>query len=218
MKTYETTTTAGTLAGMFQFTAAKDPRTYLQGVHVCTAPNGGPMFAATDGHLFGAMPGNPNDAGPVDAFTIPNDLLKQIKTTPRNGGDVVRIRVEWATESGAQVSITLEHNGATYTQGATVHPWPDFWRIVPRTVSGAPGQIAPPLLSRFIKATGFLQGRPANGYELHVFHNGETGAARVAILPVPDFVGVVMPYQNKKAPALALPEWATDKTQAQKAA
>ena len=218
MKTYETTTTAGTLAGLFQFTAAKDPRQYLQGVHVCTAPNGGPMFAATDGHLFGAMPGNADDAGPVDAFTIPNELLKQIKTTPRNGGDVVRIRAEWADDDGGAL-ITLEHNGATYTGHALDKRWPDFWRVVPATVSGEPVQIAPPLLSRFNKATGFFQGRPSNGYELHVFHNGEHAAARVVITSVPDFVGVVMPYHSKNvAPALALPEWATDKSQAQKAA
>jgi hypothetical protein len=208
---YETTTTAGMLAGMLQFCGKKDPRKALNGVYLCASPNGAPMMVATNGNILGAMPLDAGDAAPSVPVVIPIDLIAKIKTTPRNGGDAVKITVEYYGEES--VFTTLEHNGATFSQAHDRQRFPEFWRIVPTETSGEVGQFASHLLSAFTKAAGYFMEKAPTGYEVFIAHNGRNGAARVYIPAVPEFVGVIMPYKNDNVESGiddALPFWARE--------
>lgn len=208
---YKATTTAGMLAGMLQFCGKKTLRRAINGIYLGASPNGAPMMAATNNLMLGAMPLNASDAAPPMPVVIPVELIAKIKTTPRNGGDAVKITVKYYNEEN--VLTTLEHNGSTFSQAHNREQFPEFWCLVPTETSGEVGQLAPHLLSAFVKAAGHFMGKAAAGFELFVAHNGRTDAARVYIPSVPDFVGVIMPYRAGDGDGIddALPFWAREK-------
>ena len=168
--------------------AAKDEitRTYLNAVYLETGPKGA-RLTATDGHVLACYQ---LDEGAHDVLeaVIPRELIERaLKVSPKHL---------------THLSLSIQDGQARLGEltSPLVNNWyPQYRKVIPKSVNGAPGQYDPELLVRFSEAVKIL-----NGEYTTLAYNGPESAAWVSI-NIPQFFGVIMPIRNPETPTL--PTW-----------
>jgi DNA polymerase-3 subunit beta len=192
--------------------ASKDaPQPELKGV--CIQPDGnGLIFVATDAYRIIAS--RHELSTPLSSFReviVPLSLIKRVKLHKTNG--LAKMTLETKEDCG--VSITIDHDGATYTEDAVSIPYPQWRKAIPHSVSGEVAQYNPGYLADFKEAGHILDGGKYSPL-ISVSHNGKSPAlVRICLPdenPIESF-GIIMPLRAKAAPTLdAPPSWARTAT------
>lgn len=186
---------------LVRFSAVKDVRYYLNGVHVAVHANVA-HIVATDGHTlaFGRIAPHANDRAHVlqghGSAIIPADVLRKVKAH-RHDYFPLELTVDGNT-------FTLADGDATHGGKVIDGKFPDYQRVIPAlTVSGAPAQFNPEYLARCFDAVRDLRGKhaPFPG----IAYNG-TGPALVELDA--DVFAVIMPMRQD--PADVAPAWARE--------
>lgn len=186
---------AARMYAMQHTAATKDIRYYLNGVCV-ERRNGRVILASTNGHIAGAMHCG-ESVGPDVAFIIPLDTIKKCK--PTKGSTLVAVTYDDETKR-----IEIERVDGVLLAQAVDGKFPDWRRIVPTPQTDAEiGQFDPEMMTAFKKIATIL----GNTVCPRIHHAGTNGAALVSIGD-DDFIGVAMPYNERKMPAVATrPAW-----------
>lgn len=192
------TTFADTLKALTLIAAKDDSRYYLNGVCIDVAVTGATeaVAVATDGHMLIAVPLqlDPDVTAAAGQYIIPRELIDGLKA--RKGA--------FATVKLDARSVTINVGGANITAPLIDGQFPDWRRVVPRTVTGLASQIDADYLHAMKKAHKLLGG----SYSPTVAHNGaetgDGGAARVLLAA--GAIGVIMPLRADK-PVLETPAW-----------
>jgi DNA polymerase-3 subunit beta len=190
--------TADTLKALTLIAAKDDRRYYLNGVCIDVAVTGATeaVAVATDGHMLIAVPLqlDADVTAAAGQYIIPRELIDGLKA--RKGA--------FATVKLDARSVTINAGGANITAPLIDGQYPDWRRVVPRTVTGLASQIDADYLHAMKKAHKLLGG----SYSPTVAHNGaetgDGGAARVLLAA--DAIGVIMPLRADK-PVLDTPAW-----------
>ena len=190
--------TADTLKALTLIAAKDDRRYYLNGVCIDVAVTGATeaVAVATDGHMLIAVPLqlDADVTAAAGQYIIPRELIDGLKA--RKGA--------FATVKLDARSVTINVGGANITAPLIDGQYPDWRRVVPRTVTGLASQIDADYLHAMKKAHKLLGG----SYSPTIAHNGaetgDGGAARVLLAA--DAIGVIMPLRADK-PVLDTPAW-----------
>jgi DNA polymerase-3 subunit beta len=176
--------------------AKQDIRYYLKGVLV-DARASDVTLVTTDGHRLLAYPVAVDaiEALAPGQYIIPREALEAVK--PAKAGRVtLPITIEIDTAKGLENKIT----GATSVVTPLIDgKFPDWRRVLPKTVSGEPAQYQAEYLGDFGRIADLL----GTKYP-HIHHNGSS-AAIVGNLGAA--LGVLMPMRSD-AEFSALPAWA----------
>ena len=200
-----------TIKALLLSAAKEDVRYYLKGV--CIDVRAGAACAvATNGHILLAVPLVLADgAGELvpGQYIIPREALEGIKPTHKS----LPVTIEVLTPAPAPdpdrpgVTIRKSPTATVFAGGATAHvqlvdgQYPDWRRVVPRSVSYEPGQYKADYVAAFGKMHKLLGGTESPA----IAYNGENGAARV-LLPN-DAVGVLMPMRYDARPTVDNPSF-----------
>ena len=186
----------GALKALTLFSAVKDVRNYLNGIHLETGPEGA-RFTATNGHVLAAhfIPGN----YAVSAGIIPGEL---VANALKIAGRVAGLDIE--LEAGSyRPFYTLAGLRAEAIDGR----YPDVMRVIPKsTPSGQAAQFDPEYVALFCKASKLL----GKGKLVNIAHDGPNNTAMVS-LGREDFFGLMMPVYGNTAALEYAPSWATMK-------
>ena len=190
--------TADTLKALTLIAAKDDRRFYLNGVCIDVAVTGATqaVAVATDGHMLIAVPLqlDADVTAAAGQYIIPRDLIDGLKARK---GAYATVKIE----GGA---VTINAGGANMSAALIDGQYPEWRRVVPRTVTGLASQIDADYLHAMKKAHKLLGGK----YSPTVAHNGaetgDGGAARVLLAA--DAIGVIMPLRADK-PVLYTPTW-----------
>ena len=177
--------------------AKQDVRYYLKGVLVDARANGDVVLVTTDGHRMLAYPVATDaiEALAPGQYIIPREALEAVKPC-KAGRHVLPITIEIDVANGRENKIT----GATSTVTPLIDgKYPDWRRVLPKTVSGEPTQYQAEYLGDFGRIADLL----GTKYP-HIHHNGSS-AAIVGNLGAA--LGVLMPMRSD-AEFSALPAWA----------
>lgn len=191
------------------FVAPKDDtRTFLQGVHLEVERNS-VTLVATDGNVLGAyrLPyALPDEYQPAH-FTLPADWLKTVKkchTIDLDIGDETPDKTRQVTVSYQGMAVTVQ----TYDI-----KFPQWRRVVPKTLNGKTQQFDINKLQAFAHAYDALAERKTrNKCDIVITHTSE-GASLVSTSEYPDFMGLIMPIRQPvdkdgKPVAYTVPDWA----------
>lgn len=185
-----------TIKALLICAAKQDVRYYLNGVCV-DARASDVTLVTTDGHRMLAYPVATDaiEALTVGQYIIPREALEAVK--PAKAGRVtLPITIEIDTAKGLENKIT----GATSVVTPLIDgKFPDWRRVLPKTVSGEPAQYQAEYLGDFGRIAELLGTKHP-----HVHHNGSS-AAIVGNLGAA--LGVLMPMRSD-AEFSALPAWA----------
>lgn len=181
--------------------AKQDVRYYLKGVCVDARANGDVVLVTTDGHRLLAYPVAVDaiEALAPGQYIIPREALEAVKPC-KAGRITLPITIEIDTAKGLENKIT----GATSTVTPLIDgKFPDWRRVLPKTVSGEPTQYNPEYVSGFGDICKLLGGK----YGPHINHNGSSAAPVTNLGPA---LGVIMPLRldDDEIKFSALPAWA----------
>lgn len=188
------------------FAPINDVRYYLNGINLEISAQETRLIA-TDGARIGVFRlqvEQPTVTTPLSDIIIPNDLLKLVKTK----GNVTFTLGECAGKEDNARPVTVACAGGSLV-GATINGvFPDYRRVIPATVTGAPHQFDLCLLGDIGKAWRLLHGGKGP-CQATIGFNGE-GRPALFDLGIRDFVGVIAPLRIFPEPLCAPPSWATD--------
>lgn len=166
------------LMAVINFSAVKDVRYYLVGVHVKHG-----MIEATNGHCAGrftderiTVEGAVDAAGkPAEGFILSLAQAKELIKQWAGPGTVV-------CNGGISGTVVIDPVNGEYV---------DIDRAIPKEVSGECAQFDPELLMLFKRASKVF-----NEFgHIVVKYNGEIAPARVLMPGVPSFLGVIAPWR-----------------------
>lgn len=186
-----------TIKALLICAAKQDVRYYLKGVLVDARANGDVILVTTDGHRMLAYPVAVDaiEALAPGQYIIPREALEAVKPC-KAGRITLPITIEIDVAHGRENKIT----GATSTVTPLIDgKFPDWRRVLPKTVSGEPAQYQAEYLGDFGRIADLL----GTKYP-HIHHNGSS-AAIVGNLGAA--LGVLMPMRSD-AEFSALPAWA----------
>jgi DNA polymerase-3 subunit beta len=196
------------LFAMSHLAAKKDIRFYLMGVCLELGRRES-RLVATDGHILGVLRLADQVAPGIEEtaqYIIPLDAVLKFKPKAKSAKDVV-LTIEAAQEDGRQFAVLSDpYSGESYRFQMIDGRFPDYRRVLPKTVSNEPGQFDPDFLVRFKKVSVDLGSRRGL---VTVSHNGRGDASCAALVTVDDprFLGVLMPWRTEE-PTMSAPGWA----------
>lgn len=192
------TVPANVIHCLLHFAAQKDVRYYLNGIYIRIGQHA-THLVASDGSKLGAYRVRYSQPGPQDVVEAiaPRELFR---TVPSKGDVVLRVT------PGSPTRIAIEYHGKLQGVPAIDGRYPDWRKIMPRSVSGAPAQWLPQNLALVLKASECLKKRYKKGYltTCRIGHNGQDAA--ILDFGDPDFTGVIMPLRDDSSPK-TLPAW-----------
>jgi len=189
-----------------------DIRTYLDGVFVDVRSPTETFVVGTDGHLLGCYHheqdiGDPEDAPPFTPWNmiIPMAHIKALGTPKgRWAPETVELTLTVTTDGDTPPvsfgALTLGDTRQTFTPIDS--KFPDYMRVIPRTVNGKASHINLALLARFV-AVGKALGVKENF--VHLAQNGD-GASLVQFASEP-MIAVVMPMRGHETVPHERPDW-----------
>lgn len=195
--------------------AKQDVRYYLKGVLVDARANGDVILVTTDGHRMLAYPVATDaiEALAPGQYIIPREALEAVKPC-KAGRHVLPITIEIVTAPDQpdpeRAGVTIKGKTSITVTGATSAvtapidgKFPDWRRVLPKTVSGEPAQYNPEYVSGFGDICKLLGGK----YGPHINHNGSSAAPVTNLGPA---LGVIMPLRldDDEIKFSALPAWA----------
>ena len=166
--------------------AKQDVRYYLKGVCVDARANGDVVLVATDGHRLLAYPVAVDaiEALAPGQYIIPREALEAVKPC-KAGRRVLPITIEIDTAKGLENKIT----GATSAVTPLIDgKFPDWRRVLPKTVSNEPAQYQAEYLGDFGRIAELFGTK-----QPHIHYNGSS-AAIVGNLGAA--LGVLMPMRS----------------------
>lgn len=161
------------------FSAEKDVRYYLMGVHV-EVHDAKHFIVATDGSTLCAIVGQDDECKGSAVFTIPSGVLKAIKAS-------IYPTVAVAFDPNTEM-VTVKDIETVHTVKAVEGRFPDWRRVIPSAPT--PGEqvvVNPALFSKAGAAAKALGKKPEA-----VWTHYASSAAVVQVQGAPEFVGVVM--------------------------
>ena len=191
--------------------AKQDVRYYLKGVLVDARANGDVVLVTTDGHRMLAYPVATDaiEALAPGQYIIPREALEAVKPC-KAGRHVLPITIEIVTAPDQpdpeRAGVTIKGKTSITVAGATsavTAPidgiYPDWRRVLPKTVSGEPTQYQAEYLGDFGRIAELF------GTKQPYIHYNGSSAAIVGNLGAA--LGVLMPMRSD-AEFSALPAWA----------
>lgn len=195
--------TAAHLKALVLLAAQQDVRYYLNGVLVEATPFE-TRLVATDGHKLGlARFAAENEITSDISFILPTSTIDSLKVAKRDMSALLSIEI-----NGADCAIVAVNTRISFKP--VDGKFPDYRRVIPRTLSGEAGNYMPSLLMAFQKCGQILLGA-TNPVAPRIEQNGEKDAARLTFDGYDNFIGVCMPFAFKtgpKAPKPADVSWA----------
>jgi len=188
------------LAAIALVASTEETRYYLRGVKL-EITRRAVTYVATDGHRLASHHHELAETDPDNTllgdFIIPTEHCRPFKLTPK--GLRLDPRATLSSEDGVLLELAYDVNAIRFApiDGA----FPDWRRILPRTVDGKTAQFDADYLAS-IKKVGEMIGA---GEKPVVAHNGD-GPALITWADPMTF-GVCMPYRAAE-PAKAAPYWA----------
>jgi DNA polymerase-3 subunit beta len=186
-----------TLKALTLAAAKGDVRYYLNAVCIDVRATDA-VAVATNGHILLALPLATDSELVHGQYIIPRELVESLKAPFKNA--CAEVTIDTASQS---VTVTLA--GASTSAKLVEARFPEWRRVVPKTVSHQVSQFEPDYIALFKKIHKLLGGSNSPA----IAHNGDGheggGSARV-ILPR-DAIGVLMPMRHSNAPAFENPDW-----------
>ena len=197
------------LKAVLIFAPKSDVRYYLNGV-LLESTGTEVRLVATDGHCLGLY--RLDEKAPVGKAILPYDDVKAALSVPRT---IAHKEIPFEVEIQENLVTVTHGSGTVQSFRPEDGKFPDYLRVLPRTVSGEAAQFNPEYLNRFAQADrilGWLK-RSDTPY-VYVHYNGNEGAL-VECQHDASFLGVVMPQRldRPRSPAdltLGLPESCND--------
>lgn len=186
------------LKALSRFTATRDIRYYLCGIHV-VQNNRGTYMEATNGHMLGRLLvlAEPK---PEASVIIGNDALAKLAASGRKGDEWVHFTVTGA-------SIEAITGNERYTFQAVDGTFPDVDRIIPLVVKDeerASAGYNPEYLMTFQDAANDIRGtRKGCTPTVSILQRGTSSA--IVNIGVDNFVGIVMPVRD--CDNATVPDW-----------
>ena len=184
------------LAAMKLFMAKQDVRYYLNGL-LLEIGSLESRLVATNGCMMAVMRLYCRRPGPTQRVIIPSEALAGVK--PAKLAEVATITIDGTADVA---DLNVETEKWEWSGKSIDGHYPDYVRVLPRTVSGELAQFDGKFLYAFQQAAEIL----SRGKYPVVGHNG-TGAALVSIGGRDDFLGAIMPLRTDWPPTEA-PTWA----------
>ncbi|CAB4147830.1 DNA polymerase III, beta chain, central [uncultured Caudovirales phage] len=173
------------------FAGKKDIRYYLNGACIDTGEHGAHLVA-TDGHTM-AIACISTAPLPVGQIIIPRAMLDGIKSSKKDHAVIVTF--DDAPENDVKNrKITINNDGIESSMEELDGRYPDYRRVIPKTLSGEVAQFQIEYLMRGQKAAEILGGKLCE-----VLHNGSNTA--VLSTHQDDFLAIVMPLRGSGVPA-----------------
>ena len=188
------------LKAMSRFSAIKDIRYYLQGIHV-VQNNRGTYLESTNGHILGRLLIDSDYVENNSKVIIPLDAVKALSATGKKGNEILHFTVE-----GQKITV-IEPDNSTRVFSATDGVFPDTDRIIPMMVKEEdikPSSYNISYLMAFYDADTDLRGSKANNCNVSVKQRGNDSGI-VSIGADLQFVGIIMPMRD--GDYARVPEW-----------
>lgn len=188
------------LKAMSRFSAIKDIRYYLQGIHV-VQNNRGTYLESTNGHILGRLLIDSDYVENNSKVIIPLDAVKALSATGKKGNEILHFTVE-----GQKITV-IEPDNSTRVFSATDGCFPDTDRIIPLMVKEEdikPSSYNISYLMAFYDADTDLRGIKANNCNVSVKQRGNDSGI-VSIGADLQFVGIIMPMRD--GDYARVPEW-----------
>jgi DNA polymerase-3 subunit beta len=182
------------------FAGKKDIRYYLNGACIDTGEHGAHLVA-TDGHTL-AVACISTEPLPAGQIIIPRDMLDGIKAGKKGNAIVTVTYDDTQAPDIKQRKITINNDGIESTMQELDGRYPDYRRVIPKTLSGEIAQFQIEYLMRGQKAAEILGGKYCE-----ILHNGNNTA--VLATGHDDFIAIVMPIReiHGKAQDWIAPTW-----------
>jgi len=179
------------LKALSRFSAIKDIRYYLQGIHV-VQNNRGTYLESTNGHILGRLLIDGDYVENHSKVIIPLDAVKALSATGKKGNEILHFTVE-----GQKITV-IEPDNSTRVFSATDGCFPDTDRIIPMIVKEEdikPSSYNISYLMAFYDADTDLRGSKANSCNVSVKQRGNDSGI-VSIGADLQFVGIIMPMRD----------------------
>jgi DNA polymerase-3 subunit beta len=210
-----------TIKALLIFAAEKDVRYYLKGVcvDVRAATDARPAdvtLVATDGVILLAHPVPLEDVDGViepGQYIIPREALEAIAPM-KAGRTALPIKLTIVTPAptvdaeGRTVAprTEIEITGATALRTAPIDGrFPDWRRVMPRTVSNVPAPFDGRLIARVAKAYDYMNDK-SKYFQLTIHHNGQDGASLITGWRG-DGLGLIKPMRDPAPFPETSPAW-----------
>jgi DNA polymerase III sliding clamp (beta) subunit (PCNA family) len=188
------------LKALSRFSAIKDIRYYLQGIHV-VQNNRGTYLESTNGHMLGRLLIDSDYVENHSKVIIPLDAVKALSAIGKKGNEILHFTVE-----GQKITV-IEPDNSTRVFSATDGCFPDTDRIIPMIVKEEdikPSSYNISYLMAFYDADTDLRGSKANSCNVSVKQRGNDSGI-VSIGADLQFVGIIMPMRD--GDYARVPEW-----------
>lgn len=169
---------------------SSDIRYYLNGV-LCQYNGTELRLVATDGHRLNAIVHDQKDpfVEPME-FIIPEPMIKAIVKSKKS--TVRIIDVEYDTDT-KMISLSLP-DGMIMRNMAVDGRFPDYARVIPKKISGEVACLDPQyVMDANDSLYDFLQKKKSEPLPKSIGYNGLKDAA---VLSVPGFIAIVMPWRS----------------------
>lgn len=188
------------LKALSRFSAIKDIRYYLCGIHIVQNARG-TYLESTNGHVLGRLL---IDETPVDgenSVIIPNDALKILATTGKKGNETLHFTVD-----GIKITV-IQPDDTTMQFSALEGNFPDCDRVVPKLTSDGGMQTStynPEYIQAFYDCANDLRGHKSTGISVQIKQRGnDSGIVNIDSEPL--FVGIIMPMREQNT--VNVPAW-----------
>jgi DNA polymerase III sliding clamp (beta) subunit (PCNA family) len=188
------------LKALSRFSAIKDIRYYLQGIHV-VQNNRGTYLESTNGHILGRLLIDNQPFENQSKVIIPLDAVKTLAATGKKGNEILHFTVE-----GQKITV-IEPDNSTRVFSATEGCFPDTDRIIPMMVKDEdikPSSYNITYLMAFYDADTDLRGNKANNCNVSIKQRGNDSGI-VQIGSDLQFVGIIMPMRD--GDFARVPDW-----------
>jgi hypothetical protein len=189
---------------MLLFAANVDIRYYLCGVKV-EATAKATRLIATNGHVMAIHHADKDNklAEPAQLIVPRKALELLLYASPKRKPKKGRLPINLAIEHGASGWWLRDFEAGVRIGFDPIEgKFPDYTKAVPATISGEPCNINPTYIGLMAKVAAAF-GR--EGVHVGIGRNGQSNAALVNIVGVPQFLGLIMPMRDS-APVVR-PGW-----------
>ena len=180
----KTTVDAKVLKGMAHLAGESDVRQYLNGLWILARPFD-TLVASTDGHVGGYYRVGEEVHEKEFSVRLPTEVLAKLKSATGRVEICSGDGVTWvATNPDMALEVEWKHDIS--------ERFPDMARLILDVKDGRTAQFDIELLALFVKARKAFLGKKWRPAGVLIAHNGPSSGARVSLVDVPEFIGVVM--------------------------
>ena len=177
------------LKALNRFSATKDLRYYLCGIHV-VQNNRGTYLESTNGHMMGRLLID-DQPMPENSVIVPNEALKALVGTSRNANEILHFSVD-----GVKIHVITPNGEHTFQ--SLDGRFPDCDRVLPLNPSAddnAPAGFNPEYLMAFQQAAyDIKESKKGAQPSLSILQRGNSAA--IVNNGIDNFIGVIMPYRD----------------------